>query len=46
VITSGYADAGVMPEMRERLSYPDNLVGRAGRPQDIANAMFCRRPAD
>jgi 7-alpha-hydroxysteroid dehydrogenase len=46
VITSGYADAGVMPEMRERLSYPDNLVGRTGRPQDIANAMFCRRPAD
>lgn len=26
--------------MTERLSHPDNLVGRAGRPEDIANAML------
>jgi 7-alpha-hydroxysteroid dehydrogenase len=40
VITPGYADAGVTPEMHEKLAHPDNLVGRAGRPEDIANAML------
>lgn len=40
MITPGHADAGVTPEMTERLSHPDNLVGRAGRPEDIANAML------
>jgi 7-alpha-hydroxysteroid dehydrogenase len=40
VITPGYADAGVTPEMQEKLSHPDNLTGRAGRMEDIANAML------
>jgi 7-alpha-hydroxysteroid dehydrogenase len=40
VITAGYGDAGVTPEMQEKLAHPDNLVGRAGRPEDIANAML------
>lgn len=40
VITAGYGDAGVTPEMQERLSHPDNLTGRAGRSEDIANAML------
>jgi 7-alpha-hydroxysteroid dehydrogenase len=40
VITAGYGDAGVTPEMQERLAHPDNLTGRAGRPEDIANAML------
>jgi 7-alpha-hydroxysteroid dehydrogenase len=40
VITAGYGDAGITPEMQERLSHPDNLTGRAGRPEDIANAML------
>jgi 7-alpha-hydroxysteroid dehydrogenase len=43
VVTEGYADAGLSPEMIEKLSKPDNLIGRPGSPQDIANAMlfFC-----
>jgi 7-alpha-hydroxysteroid dehydrogenase len=40
VMTAGYGDAGITPEMQERLSHPDNLTGRPGRPQDIANAML------
>jgi 7-alpha-hydroxysteroid dehydrogenase len=40
VITPGYADAGITPEMQERMMHPDNLIGRPGRPQDIANAML------
>lgn len=40
VITPGYADAGVTPEMQEKLAHPDNLTGRPGRPEDIANAML------
>jgi 7-alpha-hydroxysteroid dehydrogenase len=40
VITEGYASAGITPEMQERLMHPDNLIGRPGRPQDIANAML------
>jgi 7-alpha-hydroxysteroid dehydrogenase len=40
VMTAGYGDAGVTPEMQERLSHPDNLTGRPGRPEDIANAML------
>ena len=40
VITPGYADAGITPEMQERMMHPDNLVGRPGRPEDIANAML------
>lgn len=40
VMTAGYADAGIDPEMQERLSHPDNLTGRPGKPEDIANAML------
>jgi 7-alpha-hydroxysteroid dehydrogenase len=40
VITPGYADAGITPEMQERMMHPDNLIGRPGRPEDIANAML------
>jgi 7-alpha-hydroxysteroid dehydrogenase len=40
VVTAGYGDAGITPEMQERLSHPDNLIGRPGRPADIANAML------
>lgn len=40
VITEGYGGAGITPEMQERLMHPDNLIGRPGRPEDIANAML------
>lgn len=40
VVTAGYADAGLSPEMIEKLAHPDNLTGRPGAPQDIANAML------
>ncbi len=40
VMTAGYGDAGITPEMQERLSHPDNLTGRPGRAEDIANAML------
>ena len=40
VVTAGYGDAGITPEMQERLSHPDNLTGRPGRAEDIANAML------
>jgi 7-alpha-hydroxysteroid dehydrogenase len=40
VMTAGYADAGIDPEMQERLSHPDSLTGIPGRPEDVANAML------
>jgi 7-alpha-hydroxysteroid dehydrogenase len=40
VMTAGYGDAGISPEMQEKLAHPDNLTGRPGRSQDIANAML------
>jgi 7-alpha-hydroxysteroid dehydrogenase len=40
VLTAGYGDAGISPEMQEKLAHPDNLTGRPGRPQDIANTML------
>ena len=40
VMTAGYGDAGITREMQERLSHPDNLTGRPGRAEDIANAML------
>jgi 7-alpha-hydroxysteroid dehydrogenase len=40
VMTAGYADAGIDSDMQERLSHPDNLTGRPGRPEDVANAML------
>ncbi len=43
VLTPGYADAGIDAAMQERLKNPDNLTGRAGAPEDVANAFlyFC-----
>lgn len=40
VITPGYADAGLDEKAVEALSHPDNLTGRAGTPQDIANTFL------
>lgn len=40
VMTAGYGDAGIDPAMQERLMHPDNLTGRPGRPEDVANAML------
>lgn len=40
VMTEGYGDAGISPAMQKRLNHPDNLIGRTGKPQDIANAML------
>jgi 7-alpha-hydroxysteroid dehydrogenase len=40
VMTAGYGDAGISPEMQEKLAHPDNLTGRPGKPEDIANAML------
>jgi len=46
VVTAGYADAGLDPETVEKLSHPDNLTGRPGSAEDIANAMlFLTSPA-
>ena len=43
VLTQGYADAGIDAKMQEKLKNPDNLTGRAGSPEDVANAFlyFC-----
>lgn len=40
ILTDAYAGAGIDPAMQERLTNPDNLTGRAGKPEDIANAML------
>jgi 7-alpha-hydroxysteroid dehydrogenase len=40
VMTEGYADAGIDPAMQERLKHPDNLTGRPGKAEDVANAML------
>ena len=40
VVTAGYGDAGIDSAMQERLMHPDNLTGRPGRPEDVANAML------
>jgi 7-alpha-hydroxysteroid dehydrogenase len=40
VLTPGYADAGISPEMQQRMLHPDTLTGRPGQPQDVANAML------
>jgi NAD(P)-dependent dehydrogenase (short-subunit alcohol dehydrogenase family) len=40
VITPGYAEAGLDQKTVDALSHPDNLTGRAGRPEDIANAFL------
>jgi NAD(P)-dependent dehydrogenase (short-subunit alcohol dehydrogenase family) len=40
VITPGYAEAGLDEQAQYALAHPDNLTGRAGSPQDIANALL------
>ena len=40
VMTAGYGDAGIDPAMQQRLMHPDNLTGRPGRAEDVANAML------
>lgn len=40
VLTEGYASAGIDDAMQERLRHPDNLTGRPGRVEDVANAML------
>ncbi len=40
VITAGYAAAGIDEATQEKMMHPDNLVGRPGTPEDVANAML------
>lgn len=40
VLTEGYAAAGLDEKAQYALAHPDNLTGRAGKPQDIANAFL------
>lgn len=40
VITEGYAAAGLDATVQEALMNPDNLAGRSGTPQDVANAFL------
>lgn len=40
VITEGYAAAGLDAATQERLANPNNLAGRSGTPQDVANAFL------
>jgi NAD(P)-dependent dehydrogenase (short-subunit alcohol dehydrogenase family) len=40
VLTPGYADAGLDAATQDKLAHPNNLTGRAGTPQDVANAFL------
>jgi NAD(P)-dependent dehydrogenase (short-subunit alcohol dehydrogenase family) len=40
VLTPGYAAAGLDEKAQEALAHPNNLTGRAGTPQDVANAFL------
>ncbi|MBL8818413.1 MAG: SDR family oxidoreductase [Planctomyces sp.] len=40
VITEGYASAGLDAKVQEALMNPNNLAGRSGTPQDVANAFL------
>lgn len=40
VLTPGYADAGLDEKAQQALANPNNLTGRAGAPQDVANAFL------
>lgn len=40
VLTAGYAAAGLDEEAQNALAHPNNLTGRAGTPQDVANAFL------
>lgn len=40
VLTPGYAEAGLDAAVQERMAHPNNLTGRSGTPQDVANAFL------
>jgi NAD(P)-dependent dehydrogenase (short-subunit alcohol dehydrogenase family) len=40
VLTAGYADAGLDEKVQHALAHPNNLTGRSGSPQDVANAFL------
>lgn len=40
VLTPGYAAAGLDEKAQHALTHPNNLTGRAGSPQDVANAFL------
>lgn len=40
VLTPGYADAGLDEKTQYALTHPNNLTGRSGSPQDVANAFL------
>ena len=40
VITAGYADVGLDEKTQYALAHPNNLTGRSGTPQDVANAFL------
>ncbi len=40
VLTPGYAEAGLDAATQERMAHPNNLTGRSGTPQDVANAFL------
>ena len=40
VLTAGYADVGLDEKTLYALSHPNNLTGRSGTPQDVANAFL------
>jgi NAD(P)-dependent dehydrogenase (short-subunit alcohol dehydrogenase family) len=40
VLTPGYAEAGLDEKAQHALAHPNNLTGRAGTPQDVANAFL------
>lgn len=40
VLTAGYADAGLDEKTQYAMTHPNNLTGRSGTPQDVANAFL------
>ena len=40
VLTSAYADVGLDEKIQHALAHPNSLTGRAGTPQDVANAFL------
>lgn len=40
VLTAGYADAGLDEKTQYAMAHPNNLTGRSGTPQDVANAFL------
>jgi 7-alpha-hydroxysteroid dehydrogenase len=40
VLTPGYAAAGLDEKVQHALEHPDNLTGRSGRSEDVANAFL------